>query len=148
MSLENVLFFGGKELVHNDGGRFLAGKEVTAMGEFDFSAPPNLINFLVCFLLHSVSKHVHHTNFVEKADNDLETARVESNAERFFGELLVDFQSETHCGRIAPQFNSLILRACHNKILLDANIHSLDGSRVERMYQIVICGLHIFVIKQ
>lgn len=71
---------------------------------------------------------------------------MEGHAEGVICKLLIDLQLETHRGAIAPNLDCLVRRARHNEILLDADVHSGDGSRMERVDQVFVHCLHVLVV--
>ena len=73
---------------------------------------------------------------------------MESHAQRVILELLVDLQFKASRGALAPDFNGFVRGASCNQVLLDADVHAVNGSRVERMHQVFVDRLNVLVIEQ
>lgn len=63
---------------------------------------------------------------------------MESNTVSLIIEELANLKRRSLVWSIVPNSDSLINRASNNKILLDANIHSLDGSGMEWVNEILV----------
>ena len=118
---------------------------MSTIRENDLSA---LLDGNIFILLNTLVKHVHHSDAVVEADNDLETSWVEGHANRILSEPLVDLKLKAEGWAVAPDFDGLIRGASGDQVLLDTDIHTGDGPRVERMPEIVVASLHILVVHQ
>lgn len=79
--------------------------------------------------LQTLLENIHHSHSVGEANNYVEARGVEGHAIGFVVELLADFEG----GRVGvvPDPDRLVDGASGHEVLFDANVHSLDGSRVE-----------------
>jgi len=145
VSLENVLrwILSSIEVVYVDEVNEHACKEMTTVRENYFMTT---LDGNVLILSDGVREYIHHPDAIEETHNDLETSWVEGHANRFFLELLIYLKLEAEGWVVAPYFDRIIRGACSDQILLDTDIHTGDGPRMETMPEIVVASLHIFVV--
>ena len=130
------------EIEHLDVLIVLTSEQMSSIWEYYFAT---ILDVQVFVLLDWVFKDVHHTDFVEEANYNLETGRMKGYTAGIVLEDLIDFQFEFRVV-IFPDFNSLIAWACRYQVLLDTDIHSIDRSRMEGMYEILIDSFDVFVV--
>ena len=109
MRLEGVIYrvLSRVEIVDVDEVDEHAGEKVATVGENNLST---LFDRQVLVLLNCICKHVHHSNSIEEANDNLETCRMEGYAHGIILELLVDLQFEAKRGAITPNLNSPVGR--------------------------------------
>jgi len=145
MALEDVMgrTLSRVEVVHINHVYEHCGEQMSTIRENDLTA---LLDYDILILLNVLVEYVHHPDAIEEAHNDLETSWVEGHANRFFLELLIYLKLEAEGWVVAPYFDRIIRGACSDQILLDTDIHTGDGPRMETMPEIVVASLHIFVV--
>lgn len=102
-----------------------ACEEVTSVREPDLAAQLDT-NFLE--LLETTLENIHHTNFVCESDHDMEARGMESKRVCFILEYFTDLKSFS---MIVPDAHCLISTTSAHKLLFDADIHTIDATRVE-----------------
>ena len=112
-----------------------ACEEVTSVREPDLAAQLDT-NFLE--LLETTLENIHHTNFVCESDHDMEARGMESKRVCFILEYFTDLKSFS---MIVPDTHSLISTTSAHKLLFDADIHTIDATRVEGEDKILILSI-------
>ena len=122
-----------------------ASKKMATVREHNLST---LLDRQVLVLLNRVGEDVHHPNSIEESNDNLETCRMESHAHGIILELLVNLQFEAERRAVTPYLDSLIGRASCYQVFLDTDVHSGDGSRMERMDEVLVERFDVFIIEQ
>ena len=121
------------ELVHIDVTLRSTSKKVSTVGESQLSASLDRNNVI---RLQTFLKNVHHSDSVSESDDQVEARWVESYTIGFVMEHLADLES--WWVRVVPDSNGLVDGAGGDQVFLDADVHSLDSSGVERVDQVLV----------
>lgn len=109
---------------------------MTTIGELDFSASFDADGVES---LQSLLEDIHEANSVSESYDDVEARGVEGHAVRLVIELLTDLQGGWI--GVVPDSDCFIDGASGDHVLLDADVHALDGSGVEGADEIVVLGV-------
>ena len=82
-----------------------AREKVTSVSEYYLTT---LLDWQVLVLLDCIRENVHHSNSIEKSNDNLETCWVEGHALCLILELLVDLKLEAKRGTITPNLDCLV----------------------------------------
>ena len=113
------------ELVDVDVTLRSTGEEMTSIGESYLSTS---LNSNMMEWLEALLEHIHHSDSISESNNDVESRRMESNTISFIVVRGTNLKSWSLVLLVVPDSHGLVDRASGNQVLLDTNIHTLDGS--------------------
>ena len=113
MRLKYVLdrIFCCKELVYADSATVLASEEVATMRKDNLTTllDWNFLIFEECFFRRLIIlEDVHHPDSISKANNDLESRRMERNTEGLITVLFINLKIKAVTGTIAPNLDCFV----------------------------------------
>jgi hypothetical protein len=123
--VDHVSILTSVELVDIDVTLRGTGEEMTTVRESNLSAS---LNSNMMERLKALLEHIHHSHSISKSNNDMESRWMESNTVSFIVVRGANLKSWSLVLLVVPDSHGLIDRASSNQVLLDANIHTLDGS--------------------
>ena len=124
------------EFVHINVTLRCASEQVTTVRESDFSAS---LDWNSVVRLETLLEDIHHSDSISETDNQVETWWMEGYTVGLIWVLLADLKN--WWVGVVPNSDRLISRASNNEVLLDADIHTLDGSWMEWANKILILGI-------
>lgn len=123
------------ELINTNVVLICASEQMSPMRKSNLSTALNW-DFLEGF--QTLLEYIHHSHFISESNNDMESRWMKSQTEGFILKALTNFQSLL---LIIPNSNCFIDTASTNQMLLNADIHSMDGSWVEWIDQILVFSI-------